>query len=96
MRYIISYDISSSDTNRKKISDKLISYGMDRIQKSVFMGLISRKNYLKLVSELELMISLKEDNLIITPVCSEDLEKSVQHGKLIYFSNQNLEEVSFF
>lgn len=95
MRYIISYDISSN-FNRKKISDKLISHGLKRIQKSMFMGLISRKNYIILVEELKEIISVKEDSLIITPVCAEDLEKTKLHGKLIYFTDTEREEVTFF
>lgn len=46
MKYIISYDISSSRI-RKEFSDFLLSENFIRIQKSVFIGNIRKNIYLK-------------------------------------------------
>jgi len=41
MIYLVTYDIES-DRLRKKVADKILAWGLERVQYSVFMGPVSK------------------------------------------------------
>lgn len=57
--YLVCYDIES-DKWRKKLSDRLISHGLERIQYSVFAGPLSESLY----EALQSWIKMHEDKLL--------------------------------
>ncbi len=87
-RYIyVSYDIEDNKL-REAIAKKLIFYGLNRVQYSVFRGEISSKNKSDIVKELENVDLGKEDSIHITELCEKcknnikiigDKPKIIQH-----------------
>jgi len=49
--YLATYDIESNKT-RKKAADLLLSYGLYRVQKSVYLGLVSKAESTALLSSM--------------------------------------------
>ncbi|MBS5790228.1 CRISPR-associated endonuclease Cas2 [Fusobacterium sp.] len=81
MKYIISYDISSSKI-RKEFSDFLLSENFIRIQKSVFIGNIKKKYLFKKIQD-------EKDSILLCPLCENDLKESYFIGKT--FDTEDLE-----
>jgi CRISPR-associated protein Cas2 len=73
MIYLYAYDIPDN-WRRTKIAKKLEQYGI-RIQKSVFQCGISAGLSENLKRSLQRLINTEEDNLLIIPLCQNDLEK---------------------
>ncbi len=77
MIYLISYDIKS-DKIRLKIAKKLLEYGLERIQFSVFLGMVKDsllptfKNQLK---EIFKKADLTSDKLLMIPMTRNQLKK---------------------
>ena len=85
MIYLICYDITDNRL-RKKVSDKLVRVGLNRIQYSVFIGFI--KDYLKedLVSWLEMKFAPaieKEErrNILIFNMTERQLGSKIALGE---------------
>jgi len=68
------YDISD-DRNRKKLSDKALAEGLQRVQKSVFLGNIENNKIDELVLYAEDHIEPEKDSVYVFPMCQEDFEK---------------------
>jgi len=94
--YLICYDIEQ-DRKRKKIADKLIEYGLERIQYSVFAGCLKEHLLQKLQIWLEEKIASSEnepkkekDSVIILPITVEIIKKIIIFGT----SEVNVEELA--
>ena len=72
MNIIVIYDISD-DKLRKKVSDELKNFGLERIGYSVFCGSVSRKALYVLEEKLKLLI--ESDVLHIVQLCDSCFSK---------------------
>ena len=78
MPHLICYDITSN-TLRARLSRKIIEHGLDRINKSVYLGTLSESSLTALENQLADWLKDKgepQDSLIILPV-------TVQHIHLM-------------
>lgn len=93
MNYLVSYDISK-DSLRTRIGDRLIADGLDRIQKSVYLGIINmevKEQLLKwLKNEIILKGDLKTDSVIFIPLTARQVNETIIIGK----NNYDLEFLS--
>lgn len=77
MPYLICYDIEN-DKWRKKVSDKLIAFGLERVQYSVFIGPASTAVFAALLAWLQQSLpQLKgpKDSILILDLSSKQIEK---------------------
>ena len=93
MKYLIAYDISNSG-KRKDFMKFLISEGLIRIQKSVFLGEIIKDIIMKKIDEFQDSLEGANDSILIVPICAEDVEKSKFLG--VTFDGMTLEKVRYF
>lgn len=70
MLYWIIYDISD-DKIRSKISSKCKNYGLDRVQKSAFIGNLSKNKAEMLVIEIKELVKSSGDCVFLIPSCKE-------------------------
>ncbi len=71
MRYLIIYDIPvEHDPVRKKISDLLLSYGMVRLNYSVFYGELTRSKAEEIAMRLDRVVKKIEADVRVIPVCN--------------------------
>ncbi len=68
------YDIVE-DKPRRKISDKAIELGLQRVQKSVFLGNVEENVADELLIFSEDWIDEEEDSVYMFPMCQEDFKK---------------------
>lgn len=76
MPHLICYDISKNNL-RNKIANAILNTGLDRINKSVYLGTISKSSLTLLENNLLQLISLRgepQDSLIIIPVQPHQIE----------------------
>lgn len=66
--YLVVYDIVDN-RKRYRLVETLKDYGF-RVQKSVFECRLSKKQYREMRLKLEKIVDLKQDSLIIYPLCS--------------------------
>lgn len=78
MRYLVIYDISD-DRLRFKVSDVLKNYGLKRIQKSAFIGYLTRAKLSSLVVDIRAIVV--DDNLKIFPLCDIDYRGMISIGR---------------
>lgn len=77
MIYLVSYDIES-DRLRKKIADRLLAEGLERIQYSVFIGPVKSTRIGLLEQWLQGKIDLltfPSNRLLMLPLSQESLKK---------------------
>ena len=70
MLYWIIYDISE-DKIRSKIASKCKNYGLDRVQKSAFIGNLSKNKAEMLSIEFKALVKSPEDCVFVIPSCKE-------------------------
>ena len=95
MNYLVSYDISKNSL-RTRIGNRLIADGCDRIQYSVYIGVLKEKIKVELVKWLFQEISNKgdinKDTVIILPLTAQQVQNALVIGKnnydLDYLSGQ--------
>jgi CRISPR-associated protein Cas2 len=95
MPHLICYDISGNSL-RMRLGKKIIAFGLDRINKSVYLGTISKSSLTQLESWIAAEISIKgnrlTDSCIVIRVSAEqihdmriygfnDLDKKVLSGE---------------
>jgi len=83
MAQILFYDIEA-DNLRSKIADKILRIGFERIQYSVFVGLLDRKRLTLLMEELNRLIDTQKypnDKLYVIEVPVERIQKMKMLGK---------------
>ncbi|SDC86174.1 MULTISPECIES: CRISPR-associated endonuclease Cas2 [unclassified Candidatus Frackibacter] len=68
------YDIVE-DRPRRKISEKAIELGLQRVQKSVFLGNVEETTADELLLYSDQMINEEEDSVYMFPMCQEDFKK---------------------
>ncbi|MBM7624062.1 CRISPR-associated endonuclease Cas2 [Sporohalobacter salinus] len=68
------YDIVE-DRPRRKIGDKAIELGLQRVQKSVFLGNVEETTADELLLYSEELINPDEDSVYMFPMCQEDFKK---------------------
>jgi CRISPR-associated protein Cas2 len=74
---LISYDISN-DRIRKKLSDRLIFWGFERIQYSVFLGTISSFQWDKCwleIKVLEVGLEIEADRIFVLNISKNEWKK---------------------
>ncbi|MEZ5043109.1 MAG: CRISPR-associated endonuclease Cas2 [Saprospiraceae bacterium] len=82
MPHLICYDISAN-TLRTKISRKIQEYGLDRINKSVYLGNISESSLTNLELLIHKWLQAKgdpQDSLIIIPVTAAQIHQMKVYG----------------
>lgn len=75
MLIFVMYDISEHST-RTSFINKLRYFGLRRIQKSIFAGILSIEERLDLAEEFDFFLSSDKDSIIMIPVC-ESCESSI-------------------
>lgn len=76
MPHLICYDIAA-DALRNKCAKKILEQGLDRINKSVYLGTIPESSLTSLETELAALLLTKgqgEDSLIVLPLTLEALQ----------------------
>lgn len=81
MNYILAYDIHN-DRTRKKISDLLIDKGFIRVQRSVFIGEISKHSLEKIIAMINVQLEIKIDSLLCFPINKEDYIRNYKFGDI--------------
>lgn len=81
MFYWIIYDIGQNRI-RTKIASKCKNYGLLRVQKSSFLGNISKNKMDMLAIEIKDLIKESEDCVYIFPSCKPCFESKIIVGKL--------------
>ncbi|MCS7017795.1 MAG: CRISPR-associated endonuclease Cas2 [Cytophagales bacterium] len=84
MLCFVMYDIEDNRI-RKKIADYLVEKGLQRIQKSVFLGQLSQKVYQEIYQTMHALQAAyeNEDTIIIVPVAEQDLRSMRLIGREI-------------
>jgi len=90
MKVLVVYDITD-DSLRNKIAEILKDFGLFRIQKSAFIGVLSseeRKDLEKILSRKNLD---KNDRIDVFPICERDLRvhSRIKSDGIIYGDNWN-------
>lgn len=83
MAHLICYDISL-DGLRTKMGRKILEYGLDRINKSVYLGTISESSLKSLETELTTLFQAKgdpDDSLIIIAVSGAQVQGMRIYGR---------------
>ena len=88
MLTIVTYDISDN-TTRNYLIKKLQSYGLYRIQKSVFAGNLSLKDRLDLAEETASFLSSDKDSIILFPLC-KSCKQSILYDGEVYIPESDL------
>jgi CRISPR-associated protein Cas2 len=76
MDNIVTYDVPD-DRLRAKIAARLFGYGLRRLQKSVFIGEMSRNKAEMLALELEDLVGGEPADIRIFPVCERCIESHI-------------------
>ena len=70
----VIYDISN-DRTRTKIADQCLDYGLQRVQKSVFLGDLEANRVDEVIEFSRQLLDLETDSVYVFPMCREDFEK---------------------
>jgi CRISPR-associated protein Cas2 len=71
MRCLVVYDIPD-DAKRAKVADVCLDYGLDRIQYSAFLGMLSASLQGELMLKLKKMLGRKAGNIQLFPLSGKD------------------------
>ncbi|HMQ50261.1 MAG TPA: CRISPR-associated endonuclease Cas2 [Saprospiraceae bacterium] len=83
MPILICYDISKNSL-RNRLGQKILEYGLDRINKSVYLGSIADNALTKLEKDLADQLLQKgqpQDSLIILPVNAQHIQDMRIYGQ---------------
>ena len=70
----IIYDITK-DRTRKKIADRCLDFGLQRVQKSVFLGDLDSNRVDEVVLFSKELLDEETDSLYVFPMCRDDFAK---------------------
>ncbi|CAN2040607.1 CRISPR-associated endoribonuclease Cas2 [Candidatus Magnetomoraceae bacterium gMMP-15] len=70
----IIYDISL-DKTRSKIAKECKKYGLERVQKSVFLGKLESNRFDELTEKFHELIDEDVDSVYLFPFCQEDFRR---------------------
>ena len=80
----VIYDISDNSL-RSLVAEKCKDYGLRRVQKSAFLGELSRNSAEMLAIELEEILSdsrsVAEDSILLLPMCDFCIKKIIVIGR---------------
>ncbi len=93
-RYIVVYDVSD-DKARLRLAELLQRKGLSRIQKSAFVGELTRAELKDLLRRAQEIIDLATDILHIIPVCRYDWSKRIILGKPLNEKRKKIEGILF-
>lgn len=82
MPHLICYDITGN-TLRAKMGRKILEFGLDRINKSVYLGSITESSLTQLEALLSGLLQQKgepQDSLIIIPVTPQQVQEMRVYG----------------
>lgn len=98
MIYWVIYDISN-DRTRSRVASKCKNYGLDRVQKSAFLGDLSKNKAEMLALEVKEFVKDTTDCVFVMPSCKEcftskDItghfdEEKVKQKEFLILSNAN-------
>jgi CRISPR-associated protein Cas2 len=83
MPHLICYDITK-DSLRTKVGKKIIEYGLDRINKSVYLGTLKESSLTLLVQLLSNLVVQKgdpSDSIIVIYVSGQSVQDMIVLGK---------------
>jgi len=79
---IVCYDIQETKV-RNQLVFRLFSYGLSRIQFSVFCGIIPTNRIELMIRQIPQEFPQESDKILIIPLCKNCVSRLVQvHGKL--------------
>ncbi len=70
----VVYDISK-DRTRTKIADRCLDFGLQRVQKSVFLGEIPPNRVEEIIQFSKELLNLETDAVYVFPMCRDDFAK---------------------
>lgn len=70
----VVYDISK-DRTRKKIADRCLDFGLQRVQKSVFLGEVPANRVEEIVQFSRDLLNPETDAVYVFPMCRDDFDK---------------------
>lgn len=79
--HLITYDITSNSL-RAKLGYTLIEHGYERIQKSVFIGLLN-PNKISILQKLVSTINIKKDSILIIKIPVTNVLNMTKFGILV-------------
>ncbi|MGL4670579.1 MAG: CRISPR-associated endonuclease Cas2 [Methanobacteriaceae archaeon] len=80
MLTLVIYDISENNS-RSHLIKRLQHFGLHRVQKSAFLGILSLKERGKLDDDMDKYLSSDNDSIIIIPICESCRGSIVQFGE---------------
>ena len=83
MAHLICYDITNNSL-RSKIGKKIIAHGLDRINKSVYLGTItdtSLKELKKIIQDAITLKGMPNDSVVIIAVANPAIQAMQVYGK---------------
>lgn len=83
MQTLVVYDITSNRI-RKRVGDACLDFGMERIQKSAFLGDLNKNRQEELMKRIERALAKYKGNIQMFPICDKDLigrEQLINLGK---------------
>lgn len=81
MIYWVIYDVTENKI-RSKIANKCKNYGLRRVQKSAFLGSLSRNKIEMLSLEIKEVLNGSDDAVFIFPSCESCFRNKIIEGKL--------------
>ena len=70
----VVYDISK-DRTRSKIADRCLDFGLQRVQKSVYLGDLQPNRIDEVIEFSRELLDLETDSVYVFPMCKEDFDK---------------------
>jgi CRISPR-associated protein Cas2 len=70
----VVYDISK-DRTRKKIADRCLDFGLQRVQKSVFLGEVAGNRVDEILEFSRELLNLETDAIYVFPMCRDEFDK---------------------
>ncbi len=93
-RYIVVYDVSD-DKARAKLAELLQKKGLTRIQRSAFVGELSKTELKDLLRKARQLIDEVNDVLHIIPICRYDWSKRIIIGRPLNERGRRVEGILF-
>lgn len=93
-RYIVVYDVSD-DKARAKLAELLQKKGLTRIQRSAFVGELSKTELKDLLRKARQLIDEVNDVLHIIPICRYDWSKRIIMGRPLNERGRRVEGILF-
>lgn len=94
VKYIVVYDVSD-DKARAKLAELLQKKGLVRIQRSAFVGELSKAELKDLLRRARQLVSEVNDVLHIIPICRYDWSRRIIIGKPLNERGRRLEGILF-